>query len=138
MHKILNPTASAMLGLALVALSACNKSESPQPPANAATEESPTPAEVKPAPTDPADPAGKTKPDAKPAPKPEAAKVDPNVIPLFDGKKLGKWKPVQFGGEGEVFVTDDGYLQFDFGALMSGVVWGGETPARHFQLRNLL
>lgn len=124
MRKILNQTAPAMLGLTLAALTACNKGESPQPPANTAAEESPTPADVKPAPADPVAPIDKTTPAAKP----DAPKADPNVVSLFDGKKLGKWKPVQFGGEGEVFVTDDGNLRFDFGAMMSGVVWGEKIP----------
>jgi hypothetical protein len=125
MCKILNQTSSWMLGLALIVLPACKDNKSPQPPASTASDESPSPAGMKPAPADPTD---QTKALVKPAPKPEAPKKDPNVVPLFDGKNLGNWKPVPFGGEGEVFVTKDGTLQFDFGAMMTGVVWGGKTP----------
>ncbi len=74
------------------------------------------------------------KPKPAPAPKKEAA-PSPKPAPkdkskaLFDGKSLGKWKPVQFGGEGEVFVNEQGELEFGFGAVMTGVVWSEETPA---------
>jgi hypothetical protein len=50
-------------------------------------------------------------------------------ISLFNGKDLGKWKKTQFGGEGDVFVTEDGEMEFGFGAIMTGVNWAGEAPA---------
>ena len=56
--------------------------------------------------------------------------VDPNVFQLFDGKDLGKWEVTQFGGEGEVFVTEDGELELGFGAILTGVHWKEKTP-RH-------
>ncbi len=76
-----------------------------------------------PEPAAPAPPAPKPKAKAKPA-------ADPNLHVLFDGKKLGKWEPIQFGGEGEVVVTEDGTLEFDFGAIMTGVKWSEEPPAK--------
>ena len=54
---------------------------------------------------------------------------DSNVISLFDGKTLGKWKPTKFGGEGEVEVKD-GQLIINYGESLSGVTWQGEPPAR--------
>ncbi len=53
---------------------------------------------------------------------------DPNIISLFDGKDLGKWESTQYGGEGEVFVNEEGDLEFGAGAILSGVHWKGEVP----------
>lgn len=50
-------------------------------------------------------------------------------ISLFDGKTLGKWKPIQFGGEGESFVRD-GVLIIGMGAALSGVKWEGDVPSK--------
>lgn len=55
---------------------------------------------------------------------------DPNLVTLFNGKDLGEWEKTQFGGEGDVFVNEDGNLEFDFGAIMTGVNWGGKVPAK--------
>ncbi len=66
------------------------------------------------------------KPEPTPAPEPPK---DPNLHVLFDGKSLGKWEPIQFGGEGEVTVTEKGTIEFDFGAIMTGVKWSEEPPA---------
>ena len=49
--------------------------------------------------------------------------------PLFDGKTLGAWKAVEFGGEGEVKVVD-GAIRIEAGATCSGVHWTGEAPPR--------
>ncbi len=68
----------------------------------------------------------KTK-DAAPAP---AAPVKTDTISLFDGKTLGKWKKTAFGGEGDVFVNESGFLEFGFGAVITGVNWGEEPPAK--------
>ncbi|MCB1093872.1 MAG: hypothetical protein KDL87_20195, partial [Verrucomicrobiae bacterium] len=80
-------------------------------------------------------PASEPKPAPAPAPAPEkpkpaAPKKDPNLISLFDGKTLGKWKPIEFGGEGEVSVDEEGNLEFDFGAIMTGVNWSEAPPAK--------
>lgn len=57
-----------------------------------------------------------------------AAAADPNTISLFNGKDLGDWKKTQFGGEGDVFVNEENNLEVGFGAVMTGVHWGGEVP----------
>jgi hypothetical protein len=68
---------------------------------------------------------------AKPEPAKEAAAAPKNAdeIPLFDGKTLGKWQKTAFGGEGDVFVNEDGNLEFGFGAVITGVNWGEAPPA---------
>jgi hypothetical protein len=48
---------------------------------------------------------------------------------LFDGKALGAWKSVDFGGEGAVKV-EGGAIKVDAGATCSGVQWTGEAPPR--------
>ncbi|MBL9160976.1 MAG: DUF1080 domain-containing protein [Verrucomicrobiales bacterium] len=58
---------------------------------------------------------------------PDPAKAD--EISLFDGKGLGKWQKTAFGGEGDVFVNEDGNLEFGFGAVITGVNWGEAPPA---------
>ena len=128
MSKFLNLSslASLILATALILLPACKPNDAPQDESAPKADD-----KTKPAAEPAKDAAEKPKAAAKPktAAKPKAEKKDPNVISLFDGKKLGKWKSVQFGGEGEVFITDEGNLQFDFGALMTGVVWGEKPPA---------
>lgn len=85
-----------------------------------------------------AEPAGKKEEPSSEKPEPETAekeekveepKGDPNVISLFNGKDLGQWELTRYGGEGEVFVDEEGNLEFDFGAVMTGVNWSGEPPA---------
>ena len=75
--------------------------------------------------TDAGTKSGKEKPKVK-AEKPD----DPNDFVLFNGKDLGKWEKTRYGGEGEVSVNEDGNLEFDFGAIMTGVHWGGDVPAK--------
>src|SRR6187200_30904 len=41
---------------------------------------------------------------------------------LFDGKSLGAWKPVSFGGEGDVAVVN-GAIRLERGNDLTGVVW---------------
>lgn len=70
--------------------------------------------------------------ESAPAPEPTSSgeKTDASgVIPLFDGKTLGSWEKTRFGGEGDVFVDEEGNLEFGFGAVISGVNWKGEPPA---------
>jgi hypothetical protein len=51
-------------------------------------------------------------------------------ISLFDGKTLGKWKAIQFGGEGQVWIDEaTGDLRLDQGEPLTGVVWKGDLPA---------
>ena len=54
---------------------------------------------------------------------------DSPLISLFNGKDLGDWESTRYGGEGEVMVNEEGNLEFDFGAVMTGVNWNGEPPA---------
>ena len=69
------------------------------------------------------DPASLPKPKEKPAPPKE-----PDLFVLFDGKTLGKWESIQFGGEGEVQVNEGGAIEAGFGAIMTGVRWKGGIP----------
>lgn len=66
-----------------------------------------------------------------PAPSAESSKDagDPNEIALFNGKDLGTWEKTQFGGEGDVFVNEDGNLEFGFGAVITGINWTEDVPA---------
>ncbi len=120
----LSPLAFLLVAMALISLPSCKPSD-PPPEADAPEADAKAKATAEPTKDAPDKPKEKAKAPAKP----KAEKKDPNVISMFDGKKLGKWKSVEFGGEGEVFITDDGNLQFDFGALMTGVVWGEKPPA---------
>ena len=63
---------------------------------------------------------------AKPAP---AKDAPGNWQPLFDGKTLGKWKPTDFGGQGESEV-ENGNLMLTHGEPLTGVTWQGEPPYR--------
>jgi hypothetical protein len=67
--------------------------------------------------------------DAAPATPKAAAAKDDGAKSLFDGKTLGAWKSVDFGGEGAVKV-DQGAIRVDAGATCSGVQWTGEAPPR--------
>ncbi len=58
----------------------------------------------------------------------QGAKSD-DTVSLFDGKTLGKWKQVQFGGDGEVEIKD-GELTLTMGEPLTGVTWQGEVPAK--------
>jgi hypothetical protein len=71
-------------------------------------------------PEDPAQPASTQFHDAKPVPDGWTA--------LFDGKALGAWKPVPFGGEGDVKV-ENGEIVLPAGVDLTGVQWTGEAPA---------
>ena len=52
---------------------------------------------------------------------------------LFDGKSLGQWKSIQFGGEGEVRV-EDGAIVMDTGNSMTGVAYSGKLPKMNYEL----
>ncbi|MFT5497601.1 MAG: hypothetical protein ACI9TH_003008 [Kiritimatiellia bacterium] len=52
---------------------------------------------------------------------------DASSIQLFNGKDLSEWKPIDFGGQGEVSVTD-GNLVLGSGEMMTGVVYTAEEP----------
>jgi len=76
-----------------------------------------------------ATPADGKKEEAKLNAVPAPAAANPDQISLFDGKTLGKWKKTPFGGEGDVFINEDGNLEFGFGAVITGVHWGEAAPA---------
>ena len=67
-------------------------------------------------------------PEVKEVEEPEIPLADREMVELFDGKELGLWEVTQYGGEGDVFVTEEGELEFGFGAILTGVHWGEETP----------
>lgn len=57
------------------------------------------------------------------------------VRSLFDGKSLGSWTPVDFGGQGDVKV-ENGCIRVEMGATLSGVRWTGEAlPRTNYELR---
>lgn len=72
--------------------------------------------------------------ESAPVPEPAAAKDSksarkPGEFQLFNGKDLGAWEVTQYGGEGEVFVDDEGNMEFGFGAVITGVNWSEAVPA---------
>ena len=48
---------------------------------------------------------------------------------LFDGKTLGKWKPTEFGGQGESTV-ENGTIVLNHGEPLTGITWSGEPPMK--------
>jgi hypothetical protein len=57
-----------------------------------------------------------------------------NWTSLFDGKALGSWKEVDFGGQGKVEVKD-GALEMGEGVALTGVVWKGDAfPKTGYEL----
>ena len=78
-----------------------------------------------------AEPAGDAAPAEETAPAEKAADVkgDAGELVLFDGKTLGNWQTTQFGGEGDVFVDEEGNLELGFGAVITGVNWKGGVSA---------
>ena len=52
---------------------------------------------------------------------------------LFDGKTLGKWKKTNFGGEGDVEVSD-GKIFMDMGNPLTGVHYSGPMPTANYEV----
>ncbi|MEM9399080.1 MAG: DUF1080 domain-containing protein [Verrucomicrobiota bacterium] len=52
-----------------------------------------------------------------------------NEISLFDGKTMGQWQNVNFGGEGQTEVYQ-GNIFFGDGIRLTGISWKGEPPSR--------
>ena len=52
---------------------------------------------------------------------------------LFDGKSLGGWEAIEFGGEGEVTVTD-GEIVIGSGDPLSGIVWQQAFPSDAYEI----
>ena len=57
-----------------------------------------------------------------------------NWEPLFDGKTLGDWKKTEFGGEGDVGVSD-GRIVLEFGYSMTGITYSAELPKMNYELQ---
>ena len=53
--------------------------------------------------------------------------------PLFDGKSLGGWEAIEFGGEGGVSVKD-GEILIGTGDPLSGIVWQQDFPADSYEI----
>ena len=53
---------------------------------------------------------------------------------MFDGETLGAWKPIVFGGEGEVAIVN-GAIRLDRGNDLTGVVWTGKLPGPSYRLQ---
>lgn len=53
---------------------------------------------------------------------------------LFDGKTLGDWKKTEFGGEGDVGVSD-GRIVLEFGYPMTGITSTAELPKMNYELQ---
>ena len=64
---------------------------------------------------------------------PAAAAAGADWRPLFDGRALGKWKPSDFGGGGEVSVVE-GAIRIEMGADLSGITWSGEFPRDDYEI----
>lgn len=64
----------------------------------------------------------------------EKAPAEAKWKSLFDGKALGGWESVDFGGEGEV-VVEEGAIQLPPGNDMTGVVWTKDFPKTNYELR---
>ena len=67
--------------------------------------------------------------ETAPAEKAADVKGDAGELVLFDGKTLGNWQTTQFGGEGDVFVDEEGNLELGFGAVITWVNLKGGVPA---------
>jgi hypothetical protein len=63
------------------------------------------------------------------SPAPEARQQDPALKSLFDGKSLGSWESVDFGGQGEVKV-ENGAIRVAEGVSLSGIRWTGKDLLR--------
>ena len=54
---------------------------------------------------------------------------------LFDGKTLAGWKKTNYGGEGEINVTN-GKIVMEFGYSMSGITYDGKPlPQTNYEIR---
>jgi len=62
-----------------------------------------------------------------------AVRASPPDGALFDGKSLGQWKPVSFGGEGAVAIVG-GAIRLERGNDLTGIVWTGRVPGPNFRV----
>ncbi|HZZ70961.1 MAG TPA: DUF1080 domain-containing protein [Pirellulales bacterium] len=64
----------------------------------------------------------------------KAEKAGPAWTSLFDGKTLGKWKPTEFGGQGEVTIKD-GAIYLATGNDLTGITWSGKDwPKMNYEI----
>lgn len=70
-------------------------------------------------------------PEAKEATKAEANAAE--WVSLVPEEGMGKWKGLNFGGEG-LTTWKDGVLTIEEGAELTGVVWSGAVPEAPYQL----
>lgn len=54
-------------------------------------------------------------------------------VSLFDGKSLGDWKVLEFGGDGPVEVKD-GKLVLEFGEMLTGVSYKKDFPKTAYEI----
>ena len=57
-----------------------------------------------------------------------------NWTSLFDGTTMGLWKTTNFGGEGEVTISE-GEIRLDFGSSMSGITYTGPMPTTNYEIQ---
>jgi hypothetical protein len=70
---------------------------------------------------------------AVPAPGESPPPEDPSSRSLFDGRTLGGWDVLSFGGDGVVAV-EDGCLALGLGEHLTGVRWTGGLPASPYEI----
>jgi hypothetical protein len=55
-------------------------------------------------------------------------------VSLFDGKKLGDWRPAAYGTQGNVEV-EEGMIYIEYGQPLSGIQWAGkEMPKINYEI----
>lgn len=97
-----------------------------------------------PAPTDEAEapavapmPAEVSMETEEPEPASVAAKITAirpgQEVSLFDGETLGAWKKTDFGGQGDVHVTD-GAIYLEMGSYATGITWTGPVIGMNYEI----
>ena len=68
-------------------------------------------------------------------PRPKAPAAEAQWTSLFDGKSLGRWKPIEGEnmGYGRVFVENE-TLVLDAGFPMTGIAWDDTTPTTNYEI----
>jgi hypothetical protein len=116
------PLPAAILALALLLAGCAGHRHAVVSPPSAAPPPAPPPA-PSPAPS----PARVSPSDFEPPPP-----LAPGEVLLFDGKTLKGWRASDFGGKGEVSVTD-GRILLGMG-YMTGITWTGDLPRMNYEV----
>jgi len=58
----------------------------------------------------------------------------PGWTNLFDGESLDGWEKTNFGGQGDVSVSDDGSIILNWGETLTGITWTGEFPELDYEI----